>query len=166
MKRICVILIFLGCLVSPASAEPPAAKKPTPKVTTPKEFLGHNVGDDYFLANYQQLKTYWAKLATESDRLKVVQIGMTEEARPQMMAVVTSAANQAKLAHYQEISRKLAKAEGLTAAEARALAEEGKAVVWIDGGLHASEVLCAQVLIETVYQLVERRRSRDIAISG
>jgi len=27
-------------------------------------------------------------------------------------------------------------------------------VVWIDGGLHASEVLCAQALIETIYQLV------------
>ncbi len=37
--------------------------------------------------------------------------------------------------------------------EARALAEEGKAVVWIDGGLHASEVLGAQQLIETTYQL-------------
>src|SRR5205823_2206619 len=34
------------------------------------------------------------------------------------------------------------------------LAEEGKAVVWIDGGLHASEVLCAQVLIEMLYQMV------------
>ena len=29
-------------------------------------------------------------------------------------------------------------------------ATEGKAVVWIDGGLHATEVLGAQQLIETV----------------
>ena len=29
-------------------------------------------------------------------------------------------------------------------------------MVWIDGGLHASEVLGAQQLIETIYQLVAR----------
>ena len=40
--------------------------------------------------------------------------------------------------------------------QARALAKEGKAVVWIDGGLHATEVVGAHQLIETVYQLVSR----------
>ena len=34
----------------------------------------------------------------------------------------------------------LAKGEGLTDAQAHALAKEGKAVVWFDGGLHATEV--------------------------
>jgi len=37
-----------------------------------------NFGDDYQLANYQQLAAYWAKLQRESDRLKVVEIGKTE----------------------------------------------------------------------------------------
>ncbi len=36
------------------------------------------------------------------------------------------------------------------------LAQEGKAVIWIDGGLHASEVECAQALSEMVYQMVSR----------
>ena len=36
------------------------------------------------------------------------------------------------------------------------LAAEGKTVVWIDGGLHATEVLGAQQLMELVYQLVSR----------
>jgi len=46
-------------------------------VTTPKEFLGVNIGDDYSLANYKQLSAYWAKLERESDRMKVVKIGVT-----------------------------------------------------------------------------------------
>jgi hypothetical protein len=37
--------------------------------------------------------------------------------------------------------------------QARQLAKEGKTVVWIDGGLHATEVLGAQQLIETIYRL-------------
>ena len=44
----------------------------------------------------------------------------------------------------------------MTDDQARALAKEGKAVVWIDGGLHATEVLGAQQLGEIVYQMVSR----------
>jgi zinc carboxypeptidase len=50
----------------------------------------------------------------------------------------------------------LALAEGLTDAQARALAKERKAVVWIDGGLHASEVLGAQQLAQMIYEMVSR----------
>ena len=70
----------------------------------------------------------------------VQEIGKTAEGRPQLMAIVTSPENHRNLARYKEISRRLALAEGLTDEQARALAKEGKAVVWIDGGLHASEV--------------------------
>ena len=38
------------------------------KITTPKQEWGHNIGDDYFLANYQQLLAYWKKLDAQSDR--------------------------------------------------------------------------------------------------
>src|SRR5262249_22018191 len=69
--------------------------------------------------------------------------------------------NQKKLARFKEISAQLARAEGITDAQARALAAEGKAVVWIDGGIHANEVLGAQQLIENIYQLVSRTDAED-----
>src|SRR3982750_1425078 len=125
-------------------------------VTSPREFFGHNIGDDYWLATYDQFVDYWKKIDAESDRMQVVEIGRTAEGRPQLMAIVTSPENFRKLARYKEIARKLALAENLSEAEARALAHEGKSVVWIDGGLHATEVLGAHQLIETTYQLVSR----------
>ena len=64
--------------------------------------------------------------------------------------------NLKKLDHYKDISRRLALAEGLTDDQAHALAKEGKAVVWIDGGLHATEVLGAAQLTEMIYQMVSR----------
>jgi hypothetical protein len=124
------------------------------KITSPKEQLGFNLGDDYHLANYTQLVEYWKKLAQQSDRMKLVEIGKTAEGRTMYMAIITAPENHQKLDRYKEISRRLAQAEGLTDAQARALAAEGKAVVWIDGGLHATEVLGAQQLMETVYQMV------------
>jgi hypothetical protein len=134
------------------------------KITTPREHLGFNLGDDYCLANYQQLLTYWHLLEKQSDRLKVVKIGTTEEGRPHLMGIVTSPANHKKLARYQEIARKLAYADGLSAEEAAKLADEGKAVVWIDGGLHASEVLCAQVLMETLYRFLAANDAESLRI--
>src|SRR6185503_4451257 len=64
--------------------------------------------------------------------------------------------NHKKLERYKEISRRLATVDGLTDEQAHALAREGKGIVWIDGGLHATEVLGAAQLMETVYQLVSR----------
>jgi hypothetical protein len=126
------------------------------KITTPKEALGFNLGDDYMVANYTQLDKYWHKLASESDRMKLVDIGPTAEGRRQYMAIISSPENIKKLDHYKQISQRLAHAEGLTDEEAHALAREGKAVVWIDGGLHASETVGSQQLMEWVYQMVSR----------
>src|SRR6187455_2863356 len=136
-----------------AAAPPQAALA---GITTPKAEWGHNVGDDYFLANYQQLITYWRKLDKESDRMQVVEIGQTAMKKPQLMAIITAPGNFAKLDRYKEISRRLSMAEGLTDDQARALAKEGKSVVWVDGGLHASETLGAQQLLELVYQMNAR----------
>ena len=58
------------------------AAQPTLKITTPKEALGFNLGDDYQMANYTQLEAYWKKLAAESDRMKLVDIGPTAEGPP------------------------------------------------------------------------------------
>ena len=113
------------------------------RVTTPRAQLGFDLGDDYQLANYRQIADYWRKLDAESDRMVLQEIGKTAEGRPHLMAIVTSPANHKNLAKYRNISRRLALADGLTDEQARALSREGKAVVWIDGGLHASETLGA-----------------------
>src|SRR3970282_1485676 len=94
----------------------------------------------------------------------VQEIGKTAEGRPQLMAIITSPQNHRNLARYQEISRRLALAEGLTDDQARQLAAEGKAVVWFDGGLHATEVLGAHQLMETVYQLVSRNEPENMRL--
>ena len=125
-------------------------------VTTPKEFFGHNIGDDYWLPNYDQFMAYWHKIDGESDRMQVFEMGKSSEGRPQLAAIITAPENFKLLARYKDISMRLAKGEGLTDEQAHALAKEGKAVVWFDGGLHATEVLGANQLIETSFQLVSR----------
>jgi hypothetical protein len=128
----------------------------TPHLTAPKEALGFHVGDDYQMASYAQLESWWKKLAAESDRIKLADIGLTAEGRHQFMAIISSPANLKNLDHYRQISRRLALAENLSDDEAHKLAAEGKAVVWIDGGLHATETVGSQQLMEWVWQMVSR----------
>ncbi|MBI3427151.1 MAG: peptidase [Acidobacteria bacterium] len=124
------------------------------KLTSPKEHFGFNIGDDYQLANYTQYEAYLKKLAAESNRLKLVEMGKSAEGRTMYLAIITSPENHKNLNKYRDISKRLTLAEGLSDAEANQLAKEGKAIVWIDGGLHATEVLGAQQLIETIWMLV------------
>ena len=140
-------LLFCAAAVATVSAQ---------TLTSPKAHFGFNIGDDYQLANYTQYEAYIKKLDAESDRMKLVEMGKSAEGRTMYTAIITSPENFKKLDRYKEIAGKLAKAEGLTDDQARALAKEGKAVVWIDGGLHATEVLGAQQLIETIWMLNSR----------
>jgi hypothetical protein len=158
LAPILALVLFAG--TAPAQA----------RITTPMQQFGFNFGDDYRLANYRQLSEYWHKLAAESDRMVLRDIGRTAEGRTMLAAIVTSPENHRRLDEFRSIAARMARAEGVTEAEARRLAQEGKAVVWIDGGLHATEVLGAQQLGEMIYQMVSRtddetmRILRDVVI--
>lgn len=145
--RFALTLVAAAVVATPISAQD--------RVTTPVEHFGHEIGADYMLFNYEALHDYFITLANESDRMVLDTIGFTEEGRPQVQAIITSPANHANLERYREISATLAKAEGVSREEAMSLATEGKAIIWIDGGLHATEVLGAAQLTEMVYRLNE-----------
>lgn len=125
------------------------------KITSPKEFFGFNIGDNYQLANYTQTEQYFQLITKQSDRALITGIGKTEEGRTQYMMIVSSPQNLKQLNEYKQISQQLARAE-ITAAEASRLAQKGKAVVWIDGGLHATETVGSQQLIQLYYELLTR----------
>ncbi|KRG43572.1 hypothetical protein ARC78_01095 [Stenotrophomonas pictorum JCM 9942] len=122
---------------------------------SPREHFGFDIGDDYMLANYTQTEAYFRKVAAASDRFVLQELGKTSEGRSQLMLVASSPANLARLEEYRALSGRMARARD-DEATARALAAQGKAVVWIDGGLHANETVGAHQLIETVWQLASR----------
>jgi len=156
LKKIFCLSVCLLLAFSLASAQG--------KITSPKEQFGFNIGDDYQLVNYTQLVAFWQKLDKESDRMILKDIGKTAEGRTIIMAVITSPKNMKNLDRYKQISRRLALAQGLTDAEAKKLSAEGKAVVWIDGGLHATEIVGSQQLVELVYQMVSGRDAETLRI--
>lgn len=132
-------------------------------IPSPKSHFGFDIGDNYQLANYTQTEAYFKKLAESSKRVKLVDIGKTEEGRTQYMMVISSPENLQKLDRYKQISQELAHAE-VTPEQAKILAQEGKAIVWIDGGLHATEVVGIHQLIQTAYNFASKTDPETLKI--
>jgi len=111
---------------------------------SPAEIFGFEPGDDYKLASYEQMEVYYRQLAQESDRVQLREIGKTPLGRNLYLLTISSVENLANLEKYRSISEQLARGR-IDSETAAALAVEGKAVVWIDGGLHATEVAHGQM---------------------
>jgi hypothetical protein len=155
-KSLLLALLFILLLAASASAQ----------VTSPREFLGFTPGDDYKLANYKQSFAYFKKMAGQTKRMKLFEVGKSAMGEAMLLAVISSEENIARLDRLKEIARSLALGRGLADEQARALAKEGRAMVWIDGGMHATEVGHAQHMINLGFDMVTRedeeyRKIRD-----
>jgi hypothetical protein len=145
MKKLCFAPIA-ACLawVSIAHAQPP----------TPQSVLGHKPGDDFYLATYEDSLGYFRKLASSSNRIKLVNVGKSTQGRDWFIAFISDPENLAQLDHYKDVSRRMALARGISEEQARTMARETKPIIHIDGGLHASEVANHQHTIQLGYDLV------------
>ncbi|MEX2584986.1 MAG: M14 metallopeptidase family protein [Balneolaceae bacterium] len=138
-------------------------------VPEPEAHIGFEPGENYKLADYEQLESYYRAVAQASDRVLLQEIGRTHHGRPLLMLIISSEENLANLEQYREISERLARARGLDDDQAKELAREGKAVVWIDSGLHSSELAHSQHNPHFVYHMTtdeseETRRMREEVI--
>jgi hypothetical protein len=146
LKKLLLYCLILNIVNAPVTAQ---------EIPTPLSHYGFNIGDNYQLTTFTQTEAYFKKLAASSNRAKYTVIGKTEEGRDQFMLIVTSPENQKKLEEYKTISQKMGNAS-ISLDEAKQLAATGKAIIWIDGGLHSTETVGIHQLIETAFQLLSR----------
>jgi hypothetical protein len=126
--------------------------------------MGFNPGDDYKLADYAEITGYFQALAKASNRIRLVEFGRSSLGKPMYVAFLSDPENLKALDRYRAISSRLALGQAAPDEAAR-LAVEGKAIVWIDSGLHASEVAPVQHAPHLAYRMVtqedeETRRIR------
>ena len=122
-------------------------------VPSPEDVYGFKVGADYKLADYTQIEDYLSKLDNASNRVKKVEIGTTVLGRKMYILFISSEENLKQLDKWKDISTKLARVQ-VTDDEALKLSEEGKAIVWVDGGMHSTELAHGQMTSELAYTLV------------
>lgn len=165
LPRVLATLLVLACL-APTDAK--AADVPPPE-----SVLGFAPCSDYKLATWERIDEYLQALDRASDRMTMVEIGRSVDGRPLRLAIISSERNLAALDRYRAVSAQLAQVRGpdgpLDDETARALAREGRAVVWVDFGLHSSEVAHGQAAPLFAWRMVtgeteEIRRIRDDVI--
>ncbi len=111
------------------------------------------MGEEKKMVNYTETVAYFQKLEKASDRMKLQQFGVTTAGRPMYVAYISSPDNLKKLAQYKEMNRKLAL--GLAGPdEAKRLVKQSKAIVWIDAGIHSTEVAPVQHQPELAYKML------------
>ncbi len=133
-------------------------------ITKPEDFLGFKPGADFHLANYEQAIGYFEKIASQSRRMQIFDMGETSEGKRQKYAIISSEENMANLEKYRLINEKLTMSRGISKEDAEKMADEGKAIVWIDCGLHATEASPAQHALQLAYDMVsgEDRKTKLI----
>jgi hypothetical protein len=164
----------LAAVIAALAQALPTAQRTVP---TPRSVIGWEPCADYKLATYEQIEDYFRTLAAAApNRMKLVEMGRTAEGRRQVLAIISSEDNLRQLGKYKDIARRLALARPSTSSgslltddEARALAREGRAVVWVDFGLHSTEVAHGQTAPLMAFKVVtdesdEMRFIRDNVI--
>ena len=123
------------------------------RITTPEAEFGFKPGTDRKLADWKELTAYFQKLSTESDRIRYEEVGKTTEGRPFVTVTISAPENLARLAHYQEIQKKLADPRTTSPEEAQKLIAEGKTVLVVTCNIHSTEIASSQSATEFAYQL-------------
>jgi hypothetical protein len=123
-------------------------------VPTPRQHFGFDIGQDRMLADWGALTSYFARLADASPRVVVDTLGPTTVGNPFVMLTITSPANHARLDALHEIQMKLADPRRISGDdELQQLLDEGKTVVLITQGIHATEVGASQMSANLAYEL-------------
>jgi Zinc carboxypeptidase len=122
-------------------------------VPAPDAFLDHIIGAPDVLTYVKDINAYMRLLEKKSPRVKVFEIGESEENRQMLAVVVTDEKNMAALERNREIMAKLADPRTITDAEAQKLIAEAKPIYWADGSIHSPETGAPEMLMELAYRL-------------
>lgn len=148
-SRTLVSRLAVGLALSAVGAGGAAAQVPTPA-----SMIGFRPGTERRLADWDELTGYYEALARASDRVAVDTLGQTTDGRPFVMLTVTSPANHARLDELREIQMRLADPRRIAGeAELNRLLDEGRTVVLITHGIHATEVGSSQSAANLLYRL-------------
>ena len=123
-------------------------------VPTPKDILGHHIGAPKKLTYYGDILGYYRALAAKSARVKIVDIGKTDEGRDSIVVFIGSEDTIRNLETNRANLARLADPRGLTDTQAHELIEKTKPIYHLMGGLHSGETGPSEMLMELAYRLV------------
>lgn len=126
---------------------------PSETVPSPEKVLGYVVGAPDKLTYSKDIYRYYDALAKASPRVKVFDMGKTEEGRDTRLVAIADELTMKDLDHWREVTARLADPRGLSEAEAEKLIGAGKPIYWASGSIHSPEAGSPEMLMELAYRL-------------
>ncbi|QLE87407.1 peptidase M14 [Shewanella sp. Scap07] len=137
-----LLFICYCCLSLPVQADPKKVNSiANSAVVSPAEFLGYELGEWHL--RHDQLQFYLQTLAQQSPRISLEQAGRSHEYRPQLTAVVTSAANQRNLDNILQQRQQAKSGEQ----------QQGPLVIWLAYSIHGDEASGSHAALLLLHQL-------------
>ncbi len=133
-------------------------------VPSPQSHFGHPIGQDRTSLAWNDVVSYFRKLAAASDRVRFEELGKSTEGRPFVAVWISSAQNLKNLEKYRQIQKRLADPRKTPEAEAARLIAEGKTVVMITCSIHSTEVASTHTAAEYAYRLITEDTPKKRAI--
>jgi hypothetical protein len=124
------------------------------KVPSPEKVLGYAIGTPNKLTYTKDMYRYYRELERATPRVRVFTAPeKSEEGKEQLLVLVSSEENLARLDRYKEITARLADPRRISEAEAKQLIAEGKVFYWASGSIHSPETGSPEMLMELAYRL-------------
>ena len=122
-------------------------------VPSPKDVLGYYIGAPKKLTYYADIMKYYQALAAKSPRVRIMNVGKTDEGRECAVVVVASEDSIRNLETYRGYLGQLADPRKISDAQAKEIIAKAKPIYHLMGGLHSAETGPSEMLMELAYRL-------------
>ena len=123
------------------------------RVPSPLKVLGYVPGTVGRLSYVADVTRYFRALDEASPRVKVFDLGTSDEGRPMIVAAIADSATIERLEQYRAITAALADPRRLSADSAQRLIAAGKPIYYASGSIHSPETGSPEMLMELAYRL-------------
>lgn len=132
-------------------------------VPRPQSVLGYDVGA--FHTNYAMMERVVTAIAQAAqDRVRVTDIGETNEHRMMHLVVVSSPENLARLSEIKASIARLSDPRNISQAEAQRIAAQTPVVVWLNYTIHGDETASFEAMMQVLYQLAAANDAATLEI--
>lgn len=124
---------------------------------SPEDVLNFEIGEDYKLADFQQISDYFQLLAQSSNRIMLENLGSTFEGNQLFVAMISAPTNLSQLADYHSIQSNLADPRKINDQIADSLIQLGRTIVCINCSIHSTEIGASQMSMQLAYELASQQ---------
>lgn len=134
-----------------------------PEVPRPQSILRYDVGD--FHTTYAQMERVVETIAKAApDRVRVFDIGTTNEYRMQHIVAISSPENMARLDEIKTNNARLVDSRATNASQANSIIQTNPVISWMAYTIHGNESASFETMMQVVYQLAASNEPQTLEI--